>query len=80
MDEPERTTGRVKRTAARAQELVDTTTSRYEPARYVLLAYERFRRLNGSILAASIAFRVFLFLVPFFLFLIGCAFAAYFLF
>ena len=43
------------------------------PARYGVLAFERFRRLNGSILAASIAFRVFLFLVPLTLTLVGIA-------
>src|SRR5215213_3419736 len=65
--------GVVRRTATRAQQVVETTTGRYEPARYLLLAYQRFRRLNGSILAASIAFRIFLFLVPLTLTLVGAA-------
>ena len=63
----------VKRTSARAQLVMDSATQRYEPARYALSCYERFRRLNGSILAASIAFRVFLFLVPLTLILVGVA-------
>lgn len=63
----------VKRTSTRAQQAMDTATNRYEPARYALSAYERFRRLNGSILAASIAFRVFLFLVPLTLIVVGVA-------
>jgi uncharacterized BrkB/YihY/UPF0761 family membrane protein len=63
----------IRRTTERAQHVVNDTTERYEPARYIVLAYERFRRLNGSILAASIAFRVFLFLVPLTLTLVGLA-------
>jgi membrane protein len=63
----------VRRTTERAQRVVDDTSTRYVPARYLVLAYERFRRLNGSILAASIAFRVFLFLVPLTLILVGLA-------
>jgi uncharacterized BrkB/YihY/UPF0761 family membrane protein len=63
----------VRRTADRAKGYVDRTTDRYVPARYGVLAFERFRRLNGSILAASIAFRVFLFLVPLTLTLVGIA-------
>jgi uncharacterized BrkB/YihY/UPF0761 family membrane protein len=63
----------VRRTSDRAQQYVERTTTRYEPARYLVLAYERFRRLNGTILAASIAFRIFLFLVPLTLLLVGLA-------
>jgi uncharacterized BrkB/YihY/UPF0761 family membrane protein len=70
---PARPAGVVRRTTQRAQRYVDHTTSRYEPARYAWLAYERFRRLNGSILAAGIAFRIFLFLVPLTLTLVGLA-------
>ena len=69
----ERRASVVRRTADRAQGYVDRTTDRYVPARYGVLAFERFRRLNGSILAASIAFRVFLFLVPLTLTLVGLA-------
>jgi membrane protein len=74
-DEPPRSrpAGVVRRTTERAQHVVDDTSARYAPARYLVLAYERFRRLNGSILAASIAFRVFLFLVPLTLTLVGLA-------
>jgi membrane protein len=69
----ERRTSAVRRTADRAHAYVDRTTNRYVPARYGMLAFERFRRLNGSILAASIAFRIFLFLVPLTLTLVGVA-------
>jgi uncharacterized BrkB/YihY/UPF0761 family membrane protein len=65
--------GFVKRTSARAQRAMDVATERYEPTRYMLGAYLRFRRLNGSLLAASIAFRVFLFLVPMTLVGVGVA-------
>src|SRR5215831_2525282 len=65
--------GFVKRTSARAQRAMDIATERYEPTRYMLGAYHRFRRLNGSVLASSIAFRVFLFLVPMTLVAVGVA-------
>jgi membrane protein len=70
---PPQPVGFVKRTSARAQHAMEVATDRYELTRYLFGAYERFRRLNGSILAASIAFRVFLFLVPLTLVAVGLA-------
>jgi uncharacterized BrkB/YihY/UPF0761 family membrane protein len=70
---PAPTVGFVKRASARARHAMDVATERYEPTRYMLGAYYRFRRLNGSLLAASIAFRVFLFLVPMTLVGVGVA-------
>jgi len=76
-ESPDQTLGRIARTRARAEaakeagaRLIEREQERRTSVRVVVEAYDRDRRFAGGLLAGGLAFRLFLFLLPFSLVLV----------
>jgi membrane protein len=71
--QPPASAGRVDRARSFATDKVDEVQRRVPKAAVLLDTRDRFRRLNGPVLAGHLAFRTFLFLLPMAVFLVAAA-------